>query len=110
MDFTFPKEYQLFRQMVREFAENEVRPLTQKLDREHRVPFETIEKAAKLGLMGVPFPQKYGGCGAGEMGYCILMEEVNKVCPSMAVVMAPTPASGPWPSTWTAPRSRKRNT
>ncbi len=89
MDFTFPKEYQLFRRMVRDFAENEVRalPLARKIDREHRVPFETIQKAAKLGLMGVPFPQKYGGMGAGEIGYCILMEEVNKVCGSTACVI-----------------------
>ena len=87
MDFSFPKEYQLFRRMVREFAENEVRPLAQVIDREHRVPFETIEKAAKLGLLGVPFPQKYGGCGLGEIGYCILMEELNRVCPSTATVI-----------------------
>jgi len=74
MDFSFPKEYQLFRRMVREFAENEARPLTREIDEQDRVPFETLDKAAKLGLMGVPFPQKYGGIGAGEMGYCILME------------------------------------
>ena len=87
MDFSFPKEYQLFRQMVREFAENEVRPLTREIDEQDRVPFETIEKAAKLGLMGVPFPQKYGGVGAGETGYCIMMEELNKVCASTATVI-----------------------
>jgi alkylation response protein AidB-like acyl-CoA dehydrogenase len=87
MDFTFPKEYHLFRQMVRDFVKNEVRPLARKIDREHRVPFETIEKAGKLGLMGVPFPQKYGGVGAGETGYCILMEEVNRACGSTAAVI-----------------------
>jgi len=87
MDFTFPKEYELFRRMVREFAENEVRPLAAKIDREHRVPFETIQKAAKLGLMGVPFPQKYGGMGGGETGYCILMEELGRVCTSTATVI-----------------------
>ncbi|HIC92837.1 MAG TPA: acyl-CoA dehydrogenase [Anaerolineae bacterium] len=87
MDFSFPREYQLFRRMVREFAENEVRPLAQVIDREHRVPFEILEKAARLGLLGVPFPQKYGGCGAGEIGYCILMEELNRVCPSTATVI-----------------------
>ena len=87
MDFSFPKEYELFRRMVRDFVENEVRPLARKIDREHRVPFETIQKAAKLGLMGVPFPQKYGGIGAGETGYCILMEEVNKACGSTAAVI-----------------------
>jgi len=87
MDFSFPKEYQLFRRMVREFAENEERPLTKEIDVPARVPFETLRKAAKLGLLGVPFPQKYGGCGLGEIGYCILMEELNRVCPSTATVI-----------------------
>jgi butyryl-CoA dehydrogenase len=87
MDFSFPKEYQLFRRMVREFVENEVRPLTQILDREHRVPHETIKKAAALGLMGVPFPQKYSGMGGGETGYCILMEELGRACSSTGTVI-----------------------
>jgi len=87
MDFSFPKEYQLFRRMVREFAENELRSMAKRIDREHRVPFETIEKLAKVGLLGVPFPQKYGGVGAGETGYCIMMEELNKVCPSTASIV-----------------------
>jgi alkylation response protein AidB-like acyl-CoA dehydrogenase len=87
MDFSFPKEYQLFRRMVREFVEHEVRPLAKVIDREHRVPHETIQKAAALGLMGVPFPQKYGGMGGGEMGYCILMEEVGRACTSTATVI-----------------------
>jgi alkylation response protein AidB-like acyl-CoA dehydrogenase len=87
MDFSFPKEYQLFRRMVHEFVESEVRPLAKVIDREHRVPHETIKKAADLGLMGVPFPQKYGGMGGGEMGYCILMEELGKVCSSTATII-----------------------
>ncbi len=87
MDFSFPKEYQLFRRMVRDFVENEVRPLAKEIDREHRVPFETVEKLAKVGLLGVPFPQKYSGVGAGETGYCILLEELNKACPSTAAIV-----------------------
>jgi alkylation response protein AidB-like acyl-CoA dehydrogenase len=87
MDFTFPKEYQLFRRMVHEFAENQVRPLAKVIDREHRVPHETIKKAAALGLMGVPFPQKYGGMGGGEIGYCIMMEELGRVCSSTATII-----------------------
>jgi alkylation response protein AidB-like acyl-CoA dehydrogenase len=87
MDFSFPREYQLFRRMVREFCENEVRPLVKTIDREHRVPHETIKKAAELGLMGVPFPQKYGGMGGGEIGYCILMEELGRVCTSTASII-----------------------
>ena len=87
MDFSFPKEYELFRRMVRDFAENEVKPLGKAIDCQHRVPHETICKAAELGLMGVPFPQEYGGVGGGEMGYCILMEELGRVCSSTATII-----------------------
>ncbi|MFC2046404.1 acyl-CoA dehydrogenase family protein, partial [Chloroflexota bacterium] len=87
MDFSFPKEYELFRRMLREFLETEVKPLAKALDREHRVPYETLRKAAKLGLLGVPFPQKYGGIGGGETGYCILMEELCQVCVATATIV-----------------------
>jgi butyryl-CoA dehydrogenase len=87
MDFSFPKEYQLFRHMARDFCQNEVKPLAKTIDRDHRVPHETVKKAAELGLMGVPFPQKYGGMGGGEIGYCILAEELGRVCSSTATVI-----------------------
>jgi butyryl-CoA dehydrogenase len=87
MDFSFPKEYHLFRRMVRDFTENEVKPLAKVIDRDHRIPHETLKKAAELGLLGVPFPQKYGGMGAGEIGYCILMEEIDRVCTSTATII-----------------------
>ncbi len=87
MDFSFPKEYQLFRRVVREFVENEIQPVAKAIDREHRVPHDNLKKMAELGLLGVPFPQKYGGMGGGEMGYCILMEELGRVCSSTATVI-----------------------
>ncbi len=87
MDFSFPKEYQLFRRMVREFVESEIKPVAKAIDREHRVPHENLKKMAELGLLGVPFPQKYGGMGGGEIGYCILMEELGKVCSSTATII-----------------------
>jgi acyl-CoA dehydrogenase len=79
MDFTFPKEYDLLRRMIREFAEKEIAPIAEAADAEEKVPMDVIRKAGKLGLMGIPFPQEYGGAGAGEIGYCILMEELNAV-------------------------------
>ena len=82
MDFTFAPEHVALRKMLREFTEEEVRPLAKVIDREHRVPWETLKKAAKIGLLGVPFPQKYGGMGAGETGYCIAMEEIGRACTS----------------------------
>jgi len=87
MDFTFPKEYELLRRMIREFAQNEVAPIAEEIDVEEKVPMDLIRKAGKLGLLGVPFPQEYGGAGAGEIGYCILMEELNKVCASTATII-----------------------
>lgn len=87
MDFTFAPEYVALRKLVREFAEEEVRPLAKQVDRDSMVPWESIQKAARAGLMGIPFPQKYGGAGAGETGYCILMEEIGRVCTSTATVI-----------------------
>ncbi len=87
MDFTFPKEYQLLRRMIREFAQKEIAPIARKIDEEEEIPRELIDKMARLGLLGVYFPQKYGGMGAGEMGYCILMEEMDRVCGSTATFL-----------------------
>jgi len=87
MDFTFSPEHVALRRMIREFAENEVAPLAAEVDREHRVPLETIRKLGEIGLMGVCFPQEYGGMGAGEAGYCILMEELGRICTSTATVV-----------------------
>ncbi len=82
MDFTLSPEHRALRRMIREFVQNEVAPIAAEIDREHRVPFETMRKLGETGLLGVCFPQEYGGMGAGEMGYCILMEELNRVCTS----------------------------
>jgi len=87
MDFTIPKQHQLFRQMVREFAEQEVRPLARKVDAVGYTDMNLVRKLGENGLLGVPFPQQYGGAGLGEMGYCILMEELGRVCTSTATTV-----------------------
>ncbi len=84
MDFTLAPEHVALRRLVREFAENEVAPLAIQIDKEHRVPRETMRKLGEIGLLGVCFPREYGGMGAGEIGYCILMEELGRVCTSTA--------------------------
>lgn len=85
MDFTFSPEHQALRRMVREFAETEIAPIAAELDREHKVPRDIMRKLGEIGLLGVCFPQEYGGMGAGETGYCILMEELGRVCANTAV-------------------------
>jgi len=84
MDFSFAPEHVALRRMIREIVENEVAPLAMEIDRQHRVPFESLRVLGETGLLGVCFPQEYGGMGAGEMGYCILMEELGRVCASTA--------------------------
>ncbi len=84
MDFTFSPEHTALRRMIREVAETEIAPIAAALDREHRVPLEEIRLLGEIGLLGVCFPQEYGGMGAGEAGYCILMEELGRVCTSTA--------------------------
>ena len=85
MDFTFSPEHQALRRMIREFAESEIAPIAAELDREHKVPYEVMRKLGEIGLLGVCFPQEYGGMGAGETGYCILMEELARYCANTAV-------------------------
>jgi alkylation response protein AidB-like acyl-CoA dehydrogenase len=84
MDFTFSTEHKALRRMIRAFAENEIAPIAAEIDREHRVPMEIMQELGETGLLGVCFPQEYGGMGAGEAGYCILMEELGRVCTSTA--------------------------
>ncbi len=84
MDFTFSREAKALRRMARAFVEREVAPIAAEIDREHRVPLGVMRKLGETGLLGVCFPQEYGGMGAGEVGYCILMEELGRVCTSTA--------------------------
>ena len=62
--------------MVREFAVNEVEPLAADIDKEHRFPVETVEKMAKYGLLGIPFPTQYGGAGGDHISYAITCRRV----------------------------------
>ena len=87
MDFEFSREHQALRKLVREFAEEEVRPISRKTDRASQPELDVVKKAGEIGLLGVPFPREYGGLGAGEIGYCILMEELGKVDTSFTTIV-----------------------
>ena len=78
MNFELTKTEQLFRQMIREFAENEVKPLAAEIDEEERFPVETVEKMAKLGIFGIPFPVNYGGAGGNNILYSMAVEELSR--------------------------------
>ena len=88
MDFHLSKEHEMIRKMYREFAENEVKPLAEEIDETERFPMETIEKAAKLGMMGIYFPKKYGGAGGDVLSYAMCVEEMSKVCGTTGVIIS----------------------
>lgn len=88
MDFRLTKEQLLVRKMVREFAENEVKPIASEIDEEERFPAETVAKMAKLGMMGIYFPKEYGGAGGDALSYAIAVEELAKVCGTTAVIVS----------------------
>ena len=88
MDFSTTKTQQLFLQMIREFAEKEVKPLAAEIDDEERFPAETVEKMARLGIMGIPVPKEYGGAGGDNVLYTMAIEELSRVCATTGVVVS----------------------
>ena len=88
MDFKLSAEHEMLRKMYREFVENEVRPLAGEIDEEERFPKETIPKLAKLGMLGIPFPKKYGGAGGDTLAYAMCIEELAKACTTTSVIVA----------------------
>ncbi|MGK9477305.1 acyl-CoA dehydrogenase family protein [Melioribacter sp. OK-6-Me] len=84
MYLKFTDELQMLRQTVREFALSEIKPLARQIDEEESIPRKLIEKIAEVGLLGTAFPEKYGGGGFGEVGYCIAQEEIARACGSTA--------------------------
>jgi len=83
----FTEEHKMLRDMVRDFARNEVKPLAQELDEKGGFPHESVKKMAELGLMGIPWDEKYGGTGMDTMALVIAIEEIGKVCPSTSATM-----------------------
>ncbi len=88
MDFKFSEEHNMLRDMVRKFVDQDVKPIAARIDKEKAIPDELLKKAADLGLMGIPFPEEYGGSDLGETGACIMLEELGHGCASTAVTIS----------------------
>ena len=83
--------------LYRDFAENTVKPLAADLDKEARFPEETIAQMAELGMLGIPFPEEYGGTGMDNLSYVQCVEELSKVCASTGVTLSAHTSLGSWP-------------
>ncbi len=88
MDFRPTEEQELLRRTVREFAESEIRPHVMEWDEAQHFSEELLPKLAALGLAGVQFPEAYGGAALSAVDYCICIEELARVCPSVALSVA----------------------
>lgn len=88
MNFNLSDTEQLFLQMIREFAEKEVKPIAAEVDESERFPEETVAKMAKIGLMGIPIPKEYGGAGGSNLMYTMAVEELSKVCGTTGVILS----------------------
>lgn len=88
MNFGLTREQEFVKQMVKEFAENEVKPIAAEIDETERFPMENVQKMAKLGMMGIPFPKEYGGAGGDVLSYVLAVEELSKVCGSTGVILS----------------------
>jgi alkylation response protein AidB-like acyl-CoA dehydrogenase len=96
-NYDLSDEHELLRATVREFAEAQVAPVAEELDREHRFPYAIVEGLAELGLMGVPIPEEYEGAGADTLAYAVVIEELTRVDSSVAITVAAHTSLGTMP-------------
>lgn len=97
MDFDLSDEQREIQRLVRDFAQGEVKPVAEELDRTKSFPYEIVQKLGKLGLMGIPHPQEYGGGGAGNLAYTLAIEELARVDSSVGITVAAHTSLGTWP-------------
>ncbi|MGH2854520.1 MAG: acyl-CoA dehydrogenase family protein [Solirubrobacteraceae bacterium] len=97
MNFDLSPEHELIRKTVREFADAEVAPVAEELDRTKTFPYEIVAKLGKLGMMGIPFPQEYGGGGGDTLAYALAVEELARVDSSVAITLCAHTSLGTQP-------------
>jgi short/branched chain acyl-CoA dehydrogenase len=97
LSFDLSDEHRLFRDTVREFAEREIGPQAERLDREASFPLDLVARAAELGLMGIPIPADWEGAGADTLAYAIAIEELARVDQSFAITVAAHTSLGTQP-------------
>jgi alkylation response protein AidB-like acyl-CoA dehydrogenase len=97
MNFELSDEQRLLRDTVRDFARGEVAPVAEELDRTKSFPYELVAKMGELGLMGIPFPEEYGGGGGDSLTYTLAVEELTRIDSSVAITMAAHTSLGTQP-------------
>lgn len=97
MIFKLSDEHEMIRKMVRDFAEKEVAPTAAERDEEERFDRGIFDKMAELGLTGIPWPEEYGGIGSDYLAYCLVVEELSRVCAATGVTLSAHTSLAGWP-------------
>lgn len=97
MDFSFTKEQEMIRDMVRDFAQNVIKPRAIEIDKKAEFPKDIFDQMGELGLLGLPFPEEYGGSNADTISYALAVEEIGKVCGSTGLSYAAAVSLGASP-------------
>ncbi|MCY8669030.1 acyl-CoA dehydrogenase family protein [Bacillus haynesii] len=97
MNFELTREQQMVRELARDFAKQEIAPHAEHVDRTGEFPIETFKKMGELGLLGIPFPESYGGSGGDTISYVLSVEEIGKVCGSTGLSYAAAVSLGAAP-------------
>ena len=97
MEFDLPDHHRLLQRTVREFAEQEIAPVAEELDRTHAFPYDIVRRLGELDLMGIPFPEEYGGAGGDSLAYALAVEELARVDSSVAITVAAHTSLGTMP-------------
>ena len=97
MEFDLPDQHRLLQRTVREFAEQEIAPVAEELDRTHAFPYDIVRRLGELDLMGIPFPEEYGGAGSDSLAYALAVEELARVDSSVAITLCAHTSLGTQP-------------
>src|SRR3989442_3718872 len=97
VNFDLPDDHRLIQRTVRDFAEQEVAPVAEELDRTKSFPYEIVAKLGALNLMGIPFPEDYGGGGGDTLAYALAVEELTRVDSSVAITLCAHTSLGTQP-------------
>jgi short-chain 2-methylacyl-CoA dehydrogenase len=97
VEFDLSDDHKLLQRTVRDFAQQEIAPVAEELDRTHSFPYDVVRRLGELDLMGIPFPQEYGGAGADTLAYALAVEELTRVDSSVAITLCAHTSLGTQP-------------
>ncbi|WP_100010854.1 acyl-CoA dehydrogenase [Lentibacillus sediminis] len=109
MDFELSKEQLMVKKMVKEFADEVIQPRAIEIDKEAKFPVDIFEQMGELGLLGIPFPEEYGGAGADTLSYALAVEEIGRVCGSTGLSYAAAVSLGASPIYYFGTEEQKQN-